>query len=146
MGCPNSHQSPHSPGPTAAFAAAASQRHNRPKPHPRPTARPASPLSYDDSRAVAPLPPGKCIPRLVTLCLPDGLLNYVSHKARRALGPPLCVTRQVVGSHVGCSVPFFHPLPQPGWPRKEGGRLTEGVGALLTPLPPPFWSQPGGRA
>lgn len=31
------------------------------------------------------------------------------------------------------------PPPEPGWPEEEGGRRTEGAGALLTPLPPPFW-------
>lgn len=133
----------HSPGPTGAIAAAASQRHNRPEPRPRPTARPASPLYDGGSGGVASLPSGKCSPKFVSLRQLDDVLNYISHNERRALVPPLCVTRQVVGSHVGRSVPS---PPPPGWPGEEGGRWTEGAEALLTPLPPPFWIQPGGRA
>lgn len=133
----------HSPGPTGAIAAAASQRHNRPEPRPRPTARPASPLYDGGSGGVASLPSGKCSPKFVSLRQLDDVLNYISHNERRALVPPLCVTRQVVGSHVGCAVPS---PPPPGWPGEEGGRRTEGAEALLTPLPPPFWIQPGGRA
>lgn len=102
---------PHSPRPTAAIAAAASQRHNPPEPRPRPTARTASPLSDGSGGSVAAFPPGKCSRRPSFPFQLDDALNYVSHKASRESGPPFCVTRQVVGSHVRCSV----LSPPPAW-------------------------------
>lgn len=78
---------------------------------PPPDSAPASPLSDGGSGSVASLPPGKCSRRRAFPCPLDGALNYVSHKADQALGPPFCVTRQVVGGHVGSPV----PSPPPAW-------------------------------
>lgn len=131
----------HSPGPTGAIAAAASQRHNRPEPRPRPTARPASPLYDGGSGGVASLPSGKCSPKFVSLRQLDDVLNYISHNERRALVPPLCVTRQVVGSHVGCAVPF----PSPAWVAWRGRREVDGRGGSVADATAPTILDPAWR-
>lgn len=107
-------------GPTAAIAAAASQRHNRPEPLPRPTAR-QRPRSRT-TQAAAPSP--RCLLGSVVLdaALLDPFAAYRTTFPRRQGERSVRRLRHALGFRQSRGLLLSIPSPRPGGLGKKRGR------------------------